>query len=276
MRRLVTASIISTLLVSSLSGLASAGGSWLEVRRVDGTGGVSNGAWGGWASAGSSVFMQGDFCDGQQADPSAGPWTAYLRRDPTGARQPLGPVEISSATGRGCPFSASVTFVVPDVESGMYWVDVCADASCTTGVGDLIGAMLAVASTRLEASALTVLPNLKARLQQGRQMRHRLHRRLDSLREAVRMTSEDLDSSNLEAVDAKDGLETAMAARDTSATEIDAARRAESIWRSVAIVTLLAFAAAVACLMTTVIRGRRRSVHVPDTPGELLTPAVRH
>ena len=84
--------VVTILVVSAIAVPASAGGSWLELRRVDGLGAESTDVWGGWASSGSDVFMQGDFCDGQQADPSVGPWTAYLRRDPSGPRQALGAV----------------------------------------------------------------------------------------------------------------------------------------------------------------------------------------
>lgn len=267
--------IVATLIVSLLTTPAWAGGSWLELRRIDGTGGVSDGAFGGWASAGSSVFMQGDFCDGQQADPSAGPWMAYLRRDASELRQPLGPVEIDSATGNGCAYSASLTFVVPDVASGMYWVDVCADASCATGVGDLVGAMLAVASTRLEARALIELPNLKARLRQEGQVRDRLKARVDSLRNALRTVSEDLVASKADTSDAKEKFDTVAAARDTLVAEVDSLRRRGSLWRTLAIASLIALGAAVAGLLTKVIRGRREDIYVPDTPGELLEPSTR-
>jgi hypothetical protein len=245
--------VLAVMMVPLLPTTASAGGSWLELRRIEGTGGVSDGAWGGWASAGSSVFMRGDFCTGQQDDPSAGPWTAYLRRDPSGQRQPLGPVAIQPATGNGCPFSASVTFVVPDVETGMYWVDICADTRCATGVGDLIGATFAVATTRLEAKALTVLPDVKARLQQERRHRHRLQERIDSLRDELKTVSNG----------------------GGSVTEVPGSGDGATPWRTVALASLFALGAALAGLATALVRGRRRSVHVPDTPADLLEPAER-
>lgn len=157
--------------------------------------------------------MRGDFCDGQQADPSAGSWTAYLRRDPNGPRRPVGAVNIDAATGNGCPYSASVTFTVPDVESGMYWVDVCADTDCTTGVGDLVGGMFAIASTPLEALALTRLPNLRARLTQEARTRQALKGRVDSLRDALRTADEDLSAIRGDATRAKDALEAVVTAQ---------------------------------------------------------------
>jgi hypothetical protein len=153
-----------------------------------------------------------------------------------------------------------VTFVVPDVETGMYWVDVCADVRCTTGVGDLIGATLAVAADRLEAKALTVLPELKARLRQERRHRRRLQERIESLR---------------------DELGTIPHRVDAPATEVADARQGASPWRTVALASLLALGAALTGLATIVIRGRRRSVPVPDTAdtadtaADLREPATR-
>lgn len=259
--------VVTTLVVSAIVAPASAGGSWLELRRVDGLGGQSTGVWGGWASSGSSVFMQGDFCGGQQADPSADSWTAYLRRDPSGPRLPLGAVNIDTATGNGCPYSASVTFTVPDVESGMYWVDVCADADCTTGVGDLVGGMFAVASTPLEALALTRLPNLRARLMQEARTRHALRGRVDSLREALRTANVDRGAFRADATRGED----AFVAREGLIAEADSARAAENIWRSVAIGSLLVLGLAVVYSLTKVIR-RRRRVYVPEAAGELFSP----
>jgi hypothetical protein len=92
---------------------ASAGGSWMGVTNIDGTGGLSDGAWGGWAAPGATITMRGAFCDGQQADPSAGPWTAYMSSGDSEMLQPLGQVTIDAAMGNGCPYVASVTFMVP-------------------------------------------------------------------------------------------------------------------------------------------------------------------
>ena len=122
-----------------------------------------------------------------------------------------------------------MTFVVPDVESGVYWIDVCADAGCSIGVGDLIGGSLAVASTRLETKALTVLPDLKARVRNERHIRRRLQDRVDSL-------------------------------RDARIAEVDAGGSGQGAWRTLAIASLIALA----CLTAAAVRIQRRVILVPE------------
>ena len=156
----------------------------------------------------------------------------------------------------------------------MYWVDVCANADCTTGVGDLVGGMFAVASTRLEARALTRLPNLRAQLTQEARTRHALKGRIDSLRDALQTANEDLRAIRADAARAQEASEALVTARDGLMAEADSARAAEDVWRSVALASLLVLGLTVAYGLTKVIR-RRRVVHVSDTAGALLQPAGR-
>ena len=180
-------------------------------------------------------------------------------------------MNIEAATGNGCPYVASVAFTVPQVESGTYWVDVCADADCTIAVGDLVGGMIAIASTRLEARALTTLPDLKARLRQVTRMRHVLNTRFDSLHDALQRADENLGKSRAEASDAKDATDAAMAARDGLFAEAESAREAAYVWRSVAIGSLLVLGLTLMYSWAKVLR-RRRIGLVLEAGSELVRP----
>ena len=106
-----------------------------------------------YAGVGSTVTMRSEFSDGQQAPVRAGPWYAYITPDTDigGDRtEPmlLGPVHIAD-TG-GYPYVATTTFVVPEVPTGSYWVNVC-DLGCSHGVGDLDGGTIVLGATGSEA-----------------------------------------------------------------------------------------------------------------------------
>ena len=125
---------IITAVVSMSSSVAGAGGgSWI---RFDGP-----------LIVGTVVTGRGTFGGGQQARLDAGPWFARLRPEEPGvAEMRLGLVEVHRASSFG--WRATVTFVVPDVPTGEYWVDVVnADGE---GVGDLVGGFGVISRTPLE------------------------------------------------------------------------------------------------------------------------------
>ena len=97
-------------------GRAIAGGSWIGASRD-------------YAAVGQTIAMHGRFGSGQQAGVREGPWYAYLRPNlgKAGSRVLLGPVDVHAAARGG--WIASVSFTVPDVPGGRYWVDVC-DLGC--------------------------------------------------------------------------------------------------------------------------------------------------
>ena len=121
---------------------ASAGGSWLELQDGDRV-----------LVSGQTVTMSGTFGSGQQAGVSAGPWHAQLRSDhQQGSAVPLGPVTITDGARWG--WRATVTFTVPGVATGEYWVTVVNEQG--EGVGDLIGGFVQVAPS-LEAWRVSLL-----------------------------------------------------------------------------------------------------------------------
>ena len=101
-------------------GAAQAGGSWIE--------------FDGPLIVGTLVTGSGTFGDGQQeaSEPARGS-PPCVRRQPGSSPIALGPVEISRASSFG--WRATVTFVVPEVPTGEYWVDIANDDR--EGVGDL-------------------------------------------------------------------------------------------------------------------------------------------
>jgi hypothetical protein len=264
-RRLVIVGVLGAILAGASPALA--GGSWLEVREVDGVGGGTS--WDGWGAPGSIVTMAGDFCHGQGAAPGSATWNAYLRPfDGRGhtARVEVGQVSISDAPGRGCRLLARTTFAVPDVAPGPYWIEVCGDPSCSIGVGDLVGGMVTVASTALEAQLLRAHIEEQDRIahlaRARRHLRtdvHRLEEVVADLERSVRTVGEDLNASDRRAVAAE-------RANDRLGSQVDAANaRATRSARTSAVLggLVVVFAAALT------VRRRRARPRVPDTPAEL-------
>ena len=91
--------------------------------------------------SGEMVTLSGDFWAGSQAPVSAGPWFATLKEyDGEAGRTPLGPVTVTAVDGH---WFATVTFTVPDLPVGEYWVEVSNEHG--EGVGDLMGGSLRIA-----------------------------------------------------------------------------------------------------------------------------------
>jgi hypothetical protein len=262
-RRLAIVGVLAAVLGGASP--ANAGGSWLEIREVDGVGGGTS--WDGWGAPGSIVTMAGDFCHGQGAAPGSATWTAYLRPlEGPGRRVEVGPVTISDAAGRGCLLLARTTFTVPDVAPGPYWVEVCGDPSCSIGVGDLVGGTVTVASTALEAELLRARiedQDLIAQLARARRhLRtdvHRLEEVVADLQGSVRAAGEDLDASERRAAAAE-------RASDRLESQVDAAnaRATRLAWTSAVLGGLL-----VLLVAAGTVRRRRARPRIPDTPAEL-------
>ncbi len=170
---------------------AAAGGSWLEVMDGDDV-----------LVPGEIVTLTGTFGAGQQAAVAAGPWQASLRSDDErGSAVALGPVAISDGPDWG--WRATVTFTVPTVPTGDYWVTVVNDQG--EGVGDLIGGFVHVAPS-LEAWRVSVL-------------RQRLERQQEATRKQVATVRDRL-------VDVRAELEATTSARDQLADRADDLERA--------------------------------------------------
>jgi hypothetical protein len=272
MRRALTIAIAA--LIASLGGSSSAlaGGSWLEPREVVGVGGGTGSTWDGWAAPGAVMTMAGDFCGGQGAPPKAESWTAYLRPAVGGGhRIELAPITISAAAGNGCSHLATTTFTVPDVVHDIYWVDVCADPSCERFPGDLMGGWFAIASTSLEAELLRDRSEQAAAFDQIRRARTRLREEVARLEGVVAELELQVttaagasDAAISEAARAAAGSERALARIESEiASEETRAER----WRLVALSLVALVIVAVGTWI--VIRRRRRSVRVPDSPAAL-------
>ena len=148
---------VTTSLASLTPSVASAGGSVID--------------FDGPLVVGAVVTGTGTFGSGQQANIDAGLWFARLRPEEPGVEEiRLGSVEIRRASSYG--WRATVTFVVPDVPTGEYWVDVVnADGE---GVGDLVGGFGVVSRTPLEG-------RLWSRVQRAETERARSHRAIEEL-----------------------------------------------------------------------------------------------
>ena len=160
---------------------AVAGGSWLELQGGDDV-----------LVPGEVVTMSGTFGSGQQAAVSAGPWQAQLRLEGEGGSPvPLGSVVISESSKWG--WRATVTFTVPTVPTGDYWVSVVNDEG--EGVGDLVGGFVHVAPSA-EAWRLSLL---RQRLDRQQQV---ARKEMSEMRDRLAGARADL----AEATDARDQL----------------------------------------------------------------------
>ncbi len=134
-RTLLVTVTLGAGLVALSPGGARAGGSWIEFPADRGV-------------VGTSVTGVGHFGEGQQLPVSAGPWFARLSSDgPDGVSIALGSVSIGESNFYG--WKATVSFTVPDVPTGEYWLHIVNAQG--DGVGDLIGGVILVAHTPLEA-----------------------------------------------------------------------------------------------------------------------------
>ncbi len=121
---------------------------------------------------GSLVTGTGTFSSGQQEQVDAGPWFATLRLDPPGVGEILlGPVEVRRVSKYGS--RATISFIVPDVPTGEYWIDVVNAEG--QGVGDLVGAFGVISRTPLEG-------RLWSRLHRAEAERARSRRAVGALR----------------------------------------------------------------------------------------------
>jgi len=268
MRRVLIVVSMTAAVALFAAPAASAGGSLIHVREVQGTGGKEQAHETAWAAPGATVTMQGVFGPGSQGDVSEGPWHAYLGAfdAPRHARPvPLADVEIAQATGNICCWAASVTFVVPEVPFGMYWVGVCSDARCRHGVGDLVGGGLAVASTSLEARLLEEAESYGPVVAE----RDRLSARVGTLRGELGTVSGERAQAESRLGDAVGERDAAREERSLLASEVDALRSEVALLR----IALIALSAVLLAVVALIVRGRRRAVRIPDSPAELLEPA---
>lgn len=110
-----------------------------------------------------------------------GPWHAYLLPSGTWIEPPripegaihLGPIAIEGGSDRGAV--ASITFTVPEVTTGGYFIGMCNVPCAESFVGDLGGGWLTIARTEEGASLLRKLDKTDRQLNR---VRYRLARRI--------------------------------------------------------------------------------------------------
>ncbi len=198
--------VLTAVAVAAGAPQASAGGSWLELQDGDRV-----------LIPGQTVTMSGTFGSGQQADVSAGPWHAQLRSDyEQGASVPLGPVTITDGTRWG--WRATVTFTVPAVATGEYWVTVVNEEG--EGVGDLIGGFVQVAPS-LEAWRVSLL---RQRIERQERATHKEKAEVRDRLAKVRADLATVTAARDQLADRADDLERALDdARDAAAVSGDSA-----------------------------------------------------
>ena len=189
---------ITTAVVSMTPSTAGAGGgSWIDFDRL--------------LIVGTVVTGRGTFVS-QQTKPDAEPWFAQLRSEASGVDEiPLGTVEIHRAST--FVWRATITFVVPDVPTGEYWVDVVdADGE---GVGDLVGGFGVISRTPLEGRLWSRVQRAEAERARSRRAITALHARRSQLEATVldRQATIERQADRLTAAGARiTGLEADLAA----------------------------------------------------------------
>jgi hypothetical protein len=259
MRRMVP--LVAILWMFTFAEPASAGGSTLD---MIGGGRVTIGHWNvSYASTGSTVTLHGTFTPGQQAAVSEGPWYAYVSpQTGDGAPTLLGSVGIR---GDGFPYVVDVTFDVPSVEAGQYWVLVC-DEGCKQGVGDLGGTSVVLAPTESEARTFARALIL------GWIHRQDAHV-IESLRDQQEAMQAQRDAATDAARDAEAQSEGATDRAEAASIQADAARASQAdaehqrdLWRLVGALAVLA--AVVAVIWGLALRRRVRRL-IPESPAGL-------
>ena len=205
-RKLLITLIFATVVIALTPGAGQAGGSWIE--------------FDGPLVVGTRVTGSGTFGNGQQAGVGAGPWFATLRAEEPGVDDiALGHVEVSRASSFG--WRATVTFVVPEVPTGEYWVDIANDDG--EGVGDLIGGFVVISTTPLEG-------RLWSRVTTAEAGRASANRSADRLRDRQGQLEETL-SDRQATIERQAERLTAAGARITSMeSDLDAATASTSTW----------------------------------------------
>jgi hypothetical protein len=264
-RRVVVLAIV--LLLVAPSGSAWAGGSWIEVTQGAR---IHLGAWDmAYASVGSLVTMRGDFSSGQLGAVSEGPWYAYLTSDVEAGKQQaeptlLGPVRIDGHGGY--PYVATVTFVVPSVSTGYYWVHVC-DLGCTQGVGDLVGGTIVIGATTSEARLFARALIFRWMHDFDARTIGSLRKQREGLQAAIAKAKHAADAAISGAERANARVADAVVQVADSGASLEAATRQRDVWRLISGLSLLALLIAVASVIGL---RRRLRAWVPDSPAGLI------
>jgi hypothetical protein len=256
--------LITVSAVLGVPASAQAGGSWLEVTEGET---VRIQAWElAYAAVGTRVTMRSEFSDGQQAHVSEGPWYAYLTRESNGRtdRILLGSVRIDP-TG-GYPYVATVTFNVPDVPTGSYWVNVC-DLGCERGVGDLGGGVIALGPTAAEARLFATQHILRQIHRYDARTISSLRDRERELRSAVEAAERVAGTARSELAAAEERVELEAAATERLEAQLAGANEGIDRWRLATVI----LGVVVLIISGTFVRARHRPRFVvPDTPADLV------
>jgi hypothetical protein len=204
-----------------------------------------------WARVGSEIRLGGTFCDGRLAPVTEGPWFAYLVAE----GQPpvmVGRVHVGPNEGDDCQWRLTATLRVPAAAPGRYWLQVC-DRGCTTGVGDLVGGgwFTVVTSESPPAQAIQ-MQRLRTRLRASTREEARQERMLEELGTSLERAETDRRELRRSVAELRGRF-----AQETSS------RRS---W----LVGAFASGTAAVVFGLVLLRRRRTTFDVPDTPEELL------
>jgi hypothetical protein len=261
--------IVSIVLVLlAIARPAGAGGSPLE---VSGGPSVRIGGWDlPYAGVGATVTMRSAFSDGQQAPVTDGPWYVYLESEvgvPGEQSDPIQLAPVHIAPTGGYPYVATTTFEVPDVPTGLYWVNVC-DRGCTQGVGDVVGGTIVVGATGSEARLFARSQVLTWMRDGDARTIRRLRTEAAGLRSEVSGTRRELDGATAASVRANERAADAEADAARRGALLEEAERRASRWRLIS--SLLVVALVLAVGIGVWMSRRARRLLVPDTPARLV------
>jgi hypothetical protein len=236
--RAIAASILT--MVAVLPALpAAAGGSWVNVSPRS------------WGRVGSEIRLGGTFCDGQLASVTEGPWFAYLVAE----GQPpvmVGRVHVGPNKGDYCQWRLKAILRVPAAAPGRYWLQVC-DRGCTTGVGDLVGGGWFTVVTSESPRALAIqMQRLRDRVRESARGEARREQMLDELGTSLERAETDTRE-----------LRQSVAELRVRLAQEKSSRRS---W----LVGAVASGTAAIVFGLVLLRRRRTTFDVPDTPEELL------
>jgi len=255
-RRITHAASAAALLLVLVPSAARAGGAVIEFERA-------------WYLPGEVATGRVEFTEVEHTGTvDDGPYSAYLLSKPNAWLDagpipshalPLGAVSISGARSAWADGVATIRFVVPDIESGGYTVQIC-NAGCETSLADITFGWVEVYHTPYEASLSRRLERTRERVDTVRWQLRREARRRQSLvtrteraDAALRAMGRELSAAESRA----DVLESRVASLTRRSPLVEADPRA--VWPVVvllaAAVALLAFAASR--------RPRRRDFRTP-------------
>lgn len=264
MKKLLAVSLITIGILAVTPAPALAGGNWLEFRLRGAAAGSDRARWDVFA-AGETVVARSAYLSAT-FDPSDGPFHVWIERgERLRAGRPIPESAIRVGTFRMAPSGQAGTapFTVPELPRGMYTLSVCDDPCRTVGFGESVQGWVTLMPTIAEARLVTRTRELR---ETAREHRYDLQHELRQARREARKLEARIGALTEELWDVRANLEGlgAAASRPPAAAPRPLVDAAAAAW----------LAAALAAVATvSLLRRRRGSMRIPDTPAELLGAA---